>query len=174
MLLLVNLPDIWRRVFAAVQQDVTARESTAYNLKTLIADATTLSNPQVINAVAWGVTALVGFLLAVAVISFVGAIVEDGQNAAKQRGQNRFYLSRLFIRIVSIISIVWLGVLSGFVLVPKLAATFLQGVTQPLGAPQNIPLAVCAVVATGVVLYLFAVLFRLVTLRIRVFSTVAE
>jgi hypothetical protein len=88
-----------------------------------------------------------------------------------QQNGASYFLTRLGLRLSAFVGLVAFAILFAASLFPALGRMFLNGVVHPIAVWYNIPLAVFALCVTALSLYVFALLVRLLLLRVRVFST---
>lgn len=165
-LVALNAGGLWHLVLNASGTDSATAKSIDEGFRDLISRTTTLSDPQLVNAVVWGATAGLGVCITVAIIGFVRSTNEDAHA--------RSGLERIAVRIISLLAVVLSTALTVFVLLPTFSYEFMSRTTHLIDSWTNTLIAVVAITGVGLCFYALAVLCRLLVLRIRVFSTVVE
>jgi hypothetical protein len=170
LLFATHARDLWLALLSTAQTDQDTAELFGSTLKETISNATNLSDPQIVNAFIWGLTAALGLMLAAGIADFIRAEADDERLIHQQNGAV-YFVTRLTLRISAFVGLIAFAVLFATWLFPALGRMLLTGIVHPLETWFNIPLAVFAVVMTAFCLYVFALLIRLLLLRVRVFST---
>jgi hypothetical protein len=173
LLFIGNMPGLWYFLLSSSHTDPETAQLLGVNLRNMITSHTSLSDPQIVNAFIWGMTAALGLVLAVGITDFFRAEAED-KLMIHQRGGAVSFVSRLALRLAALLGLVAYGVLFVLVLLPGLLRLFLAAVTHPLVNSTNLPLALVSLLATAASIYLFAIMIRLLLLRVRVFETFIE
>lgn len=170
LLFALNAGNLWRFVLDSAGTDTATAKSIDVGFKELVTKLTTLSDPQIVNAVVWGATAALGVMLAVALASFVQATAYDARSLRAQKSELSV-VKKWVIRGASLISLMIAALIAGFVLLPVFSYLFASRVVDLFGAWHNLPVAVVSILGTALSAYVLAILCRLLVLRIRVFST---
>jgi hypothetical protein len=169
VLFAVNIPGWWQLLLSASHTDPETAQTLGTAYRQYVSNTVHLSDPQIVNAFIWGLTAAVGLVIAAGLADFLRAEAEDRRTLHQKDGAATFFI-KLGLRLAAFVGIIAFGSLFIAELLPYLAKQLYTGVVHPLRFWYAIPLALFAILMTSVCLYIFALMLRLLVLRVRVFS----
>lgn len=173
LLVILNAADLWNALLRSAGTDQATDKSINGGLHQLIAHVTTLSDPQLVNAFVWGATAALGLFIAVAIGGFLHATKQDAAGLQNRRSGVGF-IESLLIRLSAVGGFIIAALFSIFGLLPVWSQLFVANLTHLSDRWSNGLSALCAWLGVAFAAYCLAILCRLATLRIRVFSSVID
>lgn len=126
------------------------------------------------NAVLWGLTALITFLMVVAIGSLLRGLLDDSLGLIRGRTKTasaaKFNRIRIIVRLASSLALVMWVVILVLYIVPFILWGFYTLFALPQMHWYALPLGTLLVCFSAICIYIIAILCRLTALRIRVFS----